>query len=61
MVAAAAGAAALMPTAYGHWLWEVELDVRLHREGIVVVQAGQEATPAVVQHQHAVGIYLWVS
>lgn len=59
MVSVAGGAAALRPTAYGHWLWEVELDVLLHQEGIVVVQAGQEATLAVVQHQHVVEIYLW--
>lgn len=61
MVSDAADAAALMPTAFGHWLWEVELDVPLHQEGIVVVRAGQEATLAVVQHQHEVEIYLLIA
>lgn len=48
MVSDAADAAALMPTAFGRWPWEVELDVLLHQEGTVVVRAGQEATLAVV-------------
>lgn len=61
MVSDAADAAALMPTAFGRWLWEVELDVLLHQEGIVVVRAGQEATLAVVQHQHEVEIYLLIA
>lgn len=59
MVSVAAGAAALRPTAYGHWLWEVEPDVPLHQVGKVVVRAGQEATLAVVQRQHVAEIYLW--
>lgn len=58
MVSVAVGAAALMPAAFGHWLWEVELDVPLHQEGILVVQARQKASLAVVQRQHAVEIYL---
>lgn len=61
MVSDAADAAALMPTAFGHWLWEVELDVPLHQKGIVVVRAGQEATLAVVQRQHVVEIYLLIA
>lgn len=61
MVSDAADAAALMPTAFGHWLWEVELDVPLHQEGIVVVQAGLGANLAVVQRQHVVGIYLLIA
>lgn len=60
MISDAANAAALMPTAFGHWVWEVELDVPLHQEGIVVVRSRQEAILAVVQRQHVVEIYLLI-
>lgn len=57
MVSGGADAAALMPTAFGHWLWEVELGVPLHQKGIVVVRAGHEAA----QRQHVVEIYLFMT
>lgn len=61
MVSDAADAVALMPTAFGHWLWEVELDVPLHQEGRVVVRAGQEVTLAVARRQHVVEKYLLIA
>lgn len=58
LVSVAGVAAALLLTAYGYCLWEVELDVLLHWEGTVVVQARQVASLEVVQGQHVMEIYL---
>lgn len=58
LVSAAEVAGALLLTASGYWLWEVEVDALSHRAGTVVVQAGQEASFEAVQGQRVVEIYL---
>lgn len=49
LVFVAEAAAALLPTASGCWLWEVEVGVLLRRAGTVAGQARQEADLEVVQ------------